>query len=205
MAGNDISFETLLAFAAGELRGPAAEAVQRALAAQPQLAARLERIRMVLETMRRDDSVAPPAETLRRAQALFVAPVAERGGLLDAARRLVASLVYDSRVAPAVAGFRGLEDSFQLSYTCGADTLDLECAPLGDAPQTAWSILGQIDSQQAVGGLRAELVRQDTGVAAATTQTDEHGVFRMEAPAGSYELRIQIRDTVIVFPDVELS
>ncbi len=199
-----VTFEQLLAYAADECPPFDRERVAAALEQDAGLRARLDEIRDILACMRRDDGTSPPAETVAKAKAIFQQA---RGGLgaLSGIAQAIARLVFDSRATPALAGFRGLEDSFQLAFECGATTLDLDCEPLGDEPESAWTIIGQIDAPSGVEGCRAALVRREGGEAVAEVVTDQFGVFRMDARCGSYDLRIQTTDAIVVFPNVELS
>lgn len=198
-------FAQLLAYAVGELDESAAASVERTIAASPLAQAELARIRSILQTLRTDDSVAAPDSLVRRAQAIFESTTAARPGIADALRRVLARLVFDSRAEVALAGFRGVEDSFQLSYESELATLDLECDLSGDPNRPTWSIIGQIESDTGAGGLNAVLYPTGSTTPVARTVTDEHGVFRMELSAGAYELHVEFPGQVVVFSSVELS
>ena len=68
---HQLSDEQLIAFAAGEMQGTEAETVRQHVGMCLECTARLRRFALVRETLRGDDSTAPPAATLARAQALM--------------------------------------------------------------------------------------------------------------------------------------
>lgn len=198
-------FAQLLAYAVGELDDSDMASVERAIAASPLAQADLARIRTILQTMRTDDSVAPPDALVRRIQASFESTAAERPGIADAVRRVLGRLVFDSRAELALAGFRGVEDSFQLSFESEVASLDLECDLSGDPNRPTWSIIGQVESDAGVGGLNATLYASGSSTPVARTVTDEHGVFRAELGAGAYDLHLEFPGQVVVFSSVDLS
>ncbi len=66
-----VTYEQLIACAAGELDSEAADHVKRHLASSPDASAIVQRFQMVAETLGRDDSQAPPADVLAQVKALF--------------------------------------------------------------------------------------------------------------------------------------
>ena len=134
MSDGRVSYEQLIAYAAGELDCEAAERVKRHLASSHEGSAIVRRFQMVAETLRRDDSQAPPADVLARVKALFAdRRMATSPGLLATAVRMIAELVYDSRPQVALAGVRGAATAYQLAFESERADVDLEVEPDADA------------------------------------------------------------------------
>lgn len=199
-----VSDEQIIALAAGELQGSEAQTVHEAIQRHPELARRVERLRTIIATLRTDDSVAPPPEVVQKARDIFAATRAGRPGWAEQLRRVVAELVFDSRVRPALAGFRGLAESFQLAYAVGATEVDLRCEPLPGSARERWTVTGQVVSQTSL-PTHVTLKRCGTEEVCAAVQTDEHGVFLVEAPTGCYDLVLELPGQAVVLPQVELT
>src|SRR5262245_34255792 len=102
-----IAFEQILALAAGELDERSAAALQRQIQQSPETAEMLRRVQDTIQAMRTDDSTPPPAEVVARAKSIFARlHQPQRRGWLEGLREIIASVVYDSRLQPALAGFR---------------------------------------------------------------------------------------------------
>ena len=204
MASGNIRFETLLALALGELNASQQAEVEQALAENPALRRTLDQIRAILHVFATDDSVEPPETVVQRLKALYRAPQqAEAPGWLAAARELLARLVFDSRIAPAVAGFRGGDDAFQLSYESEAGEVDLECEPTLDAQRHAWRIMGQVTPRGPQPVRRVLVVPQGSAQPVAEVPVDADGVFTVQADPGAYTLYIEIDGQVITLPGIE--
>ncbi len=208
MAFSNSTYDRLVAFAAGELSGTAAAEVEAIAARDPEAAAVIRRFRLAVETGRRDDSVAPPADVLSRARALFASrPAPARAGLLDALRRIIAELVYDSRLQPALAGVRGVGRSRQLSFESELADIDVEIEPLtGESPERL-RVSGQIARRggaPAAGAapLGISLAAPGSLEALSSATADPRGMFSMNAIPGRYDLLITVDDAVLVLPGV---
>lgn len=204
MAPRNIRFETLLALALGELHAAERTQVEQAVARDPSLARTLRQIESILHVFAADDTVEPPAALIERAKAIYRAPqTAETPGWLAAARELIARLVFDSRLTPAVAGFRGGDDAFQLSYESEAGEVDLQCEPSYDARRHAWRIMGQVTPHQDLSVRRVLVVPQGGQSPVAEVPVDADGLFTVQADPGAYTLYVEIDGQVITLPGIE--
>ena len=204
MASQRIATDTLIAFAAGELDRQAAAAVEAQLSASPADAARLKRIRTLIDTMRTDDSVAPPAAALARAKALFRAesrPVWR--DWLAALEEAVARLVSDSRAQPALAGFRSAGGAVQLTFESDTLEVDLELIP-PSTDETRWTILGQLSSEEPIANTPVALVSERDAHTGSDAEADEHGVFKLQADPGEYELMIRLPQRLVRIPGITI-
>src|SRR5262245_48013749 len=142
-----ISYDLLITYAAGELYGPEASAVEAWLAVNAAAAETVFRYRMVDESVRLDDGTEPPSQAAARARALFSRP--GRPTLAVQVGRLVARLIFDSRTQPVLAGLRGRGTSFHLTYDLSAAgagdsaELDLQAEPSTVSGRT-WRVVGQV-------------------------------------------------------------
>lgn len=206
MSDGRVSYEQLIAYAAGELDCEAAERVKRHLASSHEGSAIVRRFQLVAETLRRDDSQAGPADVLARVKALFAdRRVATSPGLLETAVRMMAELVYDSRPQAALAGVRGAATAYQLAFESERADVDLEVEPDGDAGSGLRRISGQITPSRESDEVRSvAFVSPGTSEIASTIKPDEHGVFGVTVASGKYDLVITLSDTQVVLANVEI-
>ncbi len=211
MADRPISYEQLLSYAAGEVSAAEAAELEAALRGQPALSATVARMRAAIELMRTDDSQAPSAAALERARRIFAPRAAGAANWLSDLKQTLATLLFDSRQQPALAGFRGEFDRVQLAYDCPTMEVELEIEPAVESGGEG-RVMGQLTPKSAgdlsaepLSGLRLLLVAGDTHDVLTQCTPDEHGVFELAAPAGSYELVIRSGDEAIVLPDLEIA
>lgn len=205
MAHDKITFETLIAYATGELDQEAADRVEEHLRVSRTDAEKVSRLQSVIQTMRSDDTSTPPAELLERAKAIF--QPANRSAWYELRRRLeevVAELVFDSRKQPALAGFRGSSDVVQLSYESEVADVDLEITPTIAEGRTTWLLMGQISPHETPAHPIVALMSPSDETFCVEIMPDEHGVFTLHSAPGEYELLIRFADRVVVFPEVTL-
>lgn len=189
MSDTHIPFADLLALAANELAPQQAAQLTQQLAADRDSATLLERIRSTLRTMCTDDSTAPPAQLVARVKALFARQRSQRPSWLDGLQQWVAELLYDSRVTPALVGFRAAQEAVQLSFGVAEIEIDVQLDP-PELGAGCWAIHTQVP-KTIPAPVEACLLEQADGAVVATVQSDEHGLLRMDAPPGSYELALR--------------
>src|SRR5262245_2616125 len=148
MPSEPMSFETLVSYAVGELRGDEAKEAEQRIHSSPELSAQLQRIREVLQAMRADHTHLPRSAIIDRAAELF----RRREQLiptvwLGQAFRAIAELLYDSRRAGAIAGFRGASHGYHLSYKADDARIDLQVTPASPESRLV-NLQGQIESDQ---------------------------------------------------------
>jgi anti-sigma factor RsiW len=198
-----VTYEQLIQFAAGDLRGDEEKRVAGFVQSSPQAAATVAAFRQVAEALRTDTSVVPPAETIARAKQLFAARTqpAAAPSWLERSQRLLASLVFDSRQQAALAGVRGPGAGFQLAFESSVADVDLSIEPSADDD---WRLMGQVTPR--TGGSAADVVVTLHGSLAPirTVSTDEHGVFTLDMPPGRFDVFVAVQNTVVVLRNVDL-
>ncbi len=206
MKDQTVGHEELVAYASGELRDHEAARVEAYLALAADAAREVAELRGVLETMRSDDSEAPPAEVVARAVAARSdQPRATMGGWLVHARRIIAELIFDSRAQLALDGYRGAGSTCQMAYEsrCGRVDLRVSANPAGPHP---WRIHGQVVLGEDAPVGPVALVAAGTTDPVATVTPDQHGRFRIDAAPGLYDLLVSLDQgqRVIVHPALEV-
>lgn len=198
-----LSYEELVAYAAGEL-DPARSAEVAALLAGDVSARRvITRLEALLALARADDSTEPPQNVAEQARALFrerAQPTPAGTDWLTALRRIAAELVFDSRPRAALAGLRGATANYQLAFESELADVDLEVrSGEGTAPRV---VQGQVS-------VRGELPVKALAFApagslepTAHSSPDKHGMFKTELEPGKYDVFVSIQDTVVVLSDV---
>ena len=209
MDAGEPTLEQLAAYAFGELSGMEAAQIESAMRSTPSLAKSADRIRQLIATLKSDDTVAPSRFTIERVVAMFVddgarpARTAPNGSSpLDHVRKVVATLVFNSRSQPALAGFRGAVGNVQMAFETDAGTIDLQIRP-GKNPRV-WKVQGQISCEEVAGLIDAAAVEAHSGRHIDSVRVDEHGRFHLTLPAGLYELHLQVDDHVVVLPNLDV-
>jgi hypothetical protein len=150
-----------------------------------------------LSALEADRAPAPPAVVLQAAFALFDRLAPKKTTLWQ---RVVATLAFDSRVQPALAGARDTGGaSFQLLFEAEGADIDLLC----ERGQRGWHITGQALSTNPPELGWKVLATSEAG--RIETDTDPLGEFRLHDLApGVYELALRDVNHEIVLPNIEL-
>lgn len=146
-----------------------------------------ERLAQGVSFLRAETGAAPSDDALQAAKRLLrdARPGAmER--LSDGLRRLVASLDFDTRLTPAMAGIRGGATAAQVAFSSEAADIDLE---ITQGEGETWMIAGQIDADEEGDWSITIVDRASEGVVREIHARD--GAFRVELEAGSYALRLR--------------
>lgn len=211
MSRTPVTYQQLIAFAAGELDEAAARPVRAWIRDHPDAAETVARYRAVHEAVRDDDAVDAPPEAVARAKAIFRPdPRAKPSDLIEGAIRAVASLIFDSR-AQLVPGVRGRTAGFQLTYSLPAEAalgdaqLDLEAEIADDAGDGTWRLIGQVAAPKETPRFRASLCRAGTHEAVAAADADDRGAFVLPAAPGAYDLHLHLPAGATVVPDIVIA
>lgn len=210
------NLERLIAYASGALTGPDAASVEARLASDPEAAAVVARCRAAADAVRTDDSTEVPAEVIARAKRIFDPSfLPQRTSWLERLEQVVARVIFDSRVQPAVAGLRGAASGFQATFEIDEAEIDVHAEPVqtygrGEAPPGApgsgqWSVRGQVMTPAERGGVRrVALVTRDQRSPALETTADARGRFSFTAAPGEYDLYIELQEKTIRVPGMTM-
>jgi anti-sigma factor RsiW len=204
MATPESSYETIVAYVLGELRRTEAADFESNLATNPALQASVARVRGMLDGLRSDDSVAPPARAVAAAKAIHARFHVPQPSWLQQLARSMADMIFDSRAQPALVGLRGDDETVQLSFDSALATIDLQVESHADESAETLDIMGQVNPRQAVREMQAALVEPVAGVAVGVASMDESGVFRIQTRPGEYDLVIRLDDAAVVLPKLEI-
>ncbi|MHC5005744.1 MAG: anti-sigma factor family protein [Planctomycetota bacterium] len=205
MSGNGVTFEQLVAYACGDLDDAEASVVESYLAAIPNAAADIAKLREVLETLCTDDTEPPTAEAIRRALAAW--SVRRAGRILEwlrHAEHVMAEVVYDNRQRLAMPGFRGAASTCALAYKCPDGRVDLQVRRIPRSPNGWWRLRGQVSHADTPAIGSVAIVSAGTQEAVAVTKPDRYGRFKIDTPPGVYDLLVELDygERVIVAPDI---
>lgn len=194
MSQSPITTEQLVAFVAGDVRGPEADALRRAVSQDAEATEQLAELERLAGFLSAEKDAQAPDSAVRLALRAFRQ---SRPGLIESVRgsvrRVVAALEFDSRMPSAAFGLRGSAHATQLTFACDEATLDLEITaggPLG------WRIQGQIDSELE-DAPTIEVVPSHHETSISQASADEDGQFVIDASAGSFSLRVAIGSTQV--------
>lgn len=204
----EITYERLLAFAAGEITGAEATEIEAHLERDPEAAAAVARYRALRHLVQHALAMEPSRTLIARAKAIFAearAPATEPWW--TRLEQVIANLVFDSRPQPALAGFRSAEMGFQLAFESDRTAIDLHAEPTGEGARegtAAWQVMGQIDVADAESG-EVVLVPEGSEAPAAESSVDDEGVFSLRVPPGRYTLYVRSGRGSIVCEEIELA
>lgn len=208
MTSPSITIEQLIAYASGDLKGDEAAAVAAYVRQDPQARATVQAWRSAAATLRTDDTASPSEQAVSRAKALYTsrpaAAAAPRVSWLEIIDRVLATLVFDSRSQPAMAGFRGTAEVVRLSFTCELGDVDLEVLPPDGAGDARSRVIGQMSptSQKAD---HVALCRQGTREVAADGPVLPDGTFELLVEPGVYDLLLHVAGRVLTVPSIDLT
>ncbi len=192
MRQENITFEQLVAYASGELTGREDSMVEAYLAVLPAVARSTQRLGEVIQRLRADDTAPATPAAVRRAlnllQPLDEVPTPD----WRAPIRLFAKLVFDSRSQLAMAGYRGSAASYQLAFESGPARVDLQILPQDRGVGERWRVRGQVTVRDGAELGAVTLVAEHTDTAVATAVPDQAGRFKLDSPAGVFDLRIDL-------------
>lgn len=198
-----LSLDMLMAYAAGAMDPYDAARVVEEVERTPGARARLELAQRVLATARGDDTLDPPTEAVQRAYAIFQPSRRPAASWLDALRRIVAELQFDSRTQAAGAGFRGADDGFQLAYDCNGASIELDFSPDSADRKGAWRLVGQVDAAEGARVSVAVCAAVD-GALLGEVEADEHGVFAVGLSAGTFDILVRISEELVVLSGIDI-
>ena len=175
---------------------PAEEAAVRAqLATDPVAQAELQSLTELIGLMRDDDSVDAPEHVIARAVRL-IRPIAPAPAP-NIIRRILATLLHDSRQTPLVAGVRSTQVTPRsLVYRADEYELDLQILPRNGR----WQVRGQIFGVELVG--MVTLANDHLSVQASINELGEFDV--PPVVEGVYTLRVSLSACEIVIEHLEL-
>lgn len=206
MSNTSFTIQDLVALASNELPSEQHSAIEAWAAGQPEMAKALNQLRNVIDSMRRDDSEDMSSEAIQKAFDIFtitetVTEATTKSPtlieqLLAKAGSVIAEMVFDSRVAPAMAGFRrSASRNYQLAYECEAGRIDMQITPVSDMGKKTCRIRGQVTCEGDTGMSGATVIKlhnTETDEVLGDVSPDEHGQFRMDTLPGVYNLVVEI-------------
>lgn len=187
--GQHIAFVRLADLADGRLSAGDHAEIEEHLAECPRCAADLAWLRRVIELMRTDTAGRPPAQAVVAAKAIFRRNTPRR--------HIRATLRFDSVHTPVAMGMRaaGLSDR-QMLFATDDFLVDLRIIPTG----ALWAVSGQLLGAEE--GEQVELRGPSGDWHAALNEMSEFAL--PPAPAGSYDLIVQLADADITISGLEL-
>lgn len=205
MNTRETKVEALVSLVLGELSPARAAEVEAEAARAPSDKDLLDRLRGILETLRTSDAAEPGPALVARVKALFRKTV-EHGapGLLERVREIVATLVFDSRAVPVIAGFRGAPSGYQLAYSSEIGDVDLQVTAPEARAGGLYTVRGQVSLQAPRPAAPAFLTRPGESLSLASAPVDDRGLFSMKAPAGTFNLHVPLGDALLTVPALQI-
>ena len=193
--------DLLIAYALDELPPREREGVERRAQASPEVASELARVQRMIAALRSGDLqplAAPLHQRLRRL--LTERARAERPSWIDAAAQAVLTLLADTRLRAAAAGYRGSDDAFLLSFSAADVDVDVRISPRARPGPGRWMLHGCAEISGEGRPVEAVLLARGDAPGALRTDSDENGLFVMEIADGSFELVLRAGERVFRTP-----
>ena len=187
-----LSLETLADIADNRLTSKALDAAMSHVKTCSPCDERLRRLQQLILTMKSDTAPDAPRAVVLSAISIFPA------GAPSSLRRIVATLMFDSRSAGPAFGMRSLHKaSRQLVYSAQETDLDLRITIQNEE----CVVTGQLLRDACDGGM----VEISGTTGSAETSLNELCEFTLPAiPVGNYSLRVRMADVEIEIPELEL-
>ena len=202
------TYEQLIAYASGNLPADLIESVAATLRTDPSAAAVVNQWRLVHRLVAGDDSVEPSAAALLRAKAVFerhssaTAGGATIASWTSAVDRLIARVIYNSRLQPETVRHADADDRILLTLELDDGEVDLQALRIAGSGR--WRIIGQIAGSNCA-ARDVALIGHGSAQPAGNAISDDRGAFALEAPAGEYELLIRRGEGAVVLAPLSLS
>lgn len=210
MTGKRIPRTTLIAYAAGDLGGTEAATVKAMLSRDPRASATVARYRLARRTLLADDGADPSPAASASARAIFrSAPGANLADRVVEVGRIIATIIFDSRVKPLAAGLRGPTTSFQMTWSLSGPEgltgeLDLAAEPVESDPDGSWRVVGQLATREPIPSLRVDVCRAGSLTPEQTTVGDRRGAFMLRLRPGTWDFHLHLPKTTVVVPDIRI-
>ena len=193
---DDITSDIIAALVAGDLPTDEARALRDRLNADPETREQAEVLEQLAAFLKEEPSIDVNAAAIRKAERLLAAEspgLAQRlaGKAADGGRTFLAALDFDSRLTPAVVGFRGVAEITQVAFSAEVCEIDLEISPGDDDHST---IRGQIEADDAAEESEHDTqpwtieFTDDDGRTIEKITTEPDGAFRASLPDGSFTM-----------------
>lgn len=159
-------------------------------------------LRMVLDAARKDRTSAPPPGVLDRAVAAFKerAAIAPRQLL-----RVLAELLFDSRLQLSPMGSRGAARTRQMLFTTHQIDIDLSITPERRDHNLAGQILDREQTDE-LSSVAFVSLQNEAGTLLRSIETDPFGQFTFkQIPPGVYDLVIDLGSQEVAVTGLELS
>lgn len=196
--------ETLVRFAINDCDPIRLAQVQRWLDANAGRRPEMDRVLLMVDALRTNQSIDAPREVVRRAVDLMVAafPNDAAGAWWDTLQSVVATLLFDGRVSPMIAGYRGVGTPGHVVYATDFAELDLELSEsTGD--EGGIMVRGQVQSDGA-SGKELRFVPSTDPARSTTVIPDEHGLFRAALLPGTYTIHCRVGEQAMTIPEIRI-
>jgi anti-sigma factor RsiW len=207
MNSHPVSDDELLAYAFGELDETKTPAIAAHVATCGDCAAAMARFEFVRATVRADAALVPSSKVRARVRALIGGRARSRGervAAFSSPKQLVAALTFDGRAPAALAGLRGGSTAYVVRYALDTLDLDLQIEPAGGIEAGRWRVTGQVSTPEPVGPLPVAFAEMGSLRPIQELATDDDGMFFAELPDGLYDVLIQLDDSLVVAPGLEM-
>jgi hypothetical protein len=190
--------ESLVRFVLGESPQAEQATVQAWVASHGGGHAALSNVIDMVATLKNNTSVEAPREVIRRACSLVPAPTAqEAGAWWENLASAIATLVFDGRSKPMLAGYRGGSVE-HMTFESDLGEIDLHIAPKSSGRQ----VRGQVSS---MGHALGEVVFLAADNAVFRATPDRHGVFMIDVAPGAYRIVCRVGDRAMEIPSLHLT
>lgn len=194
------NYQSLLNYVEDQLSGSERAKVETHLStACEQCNKKLALLRSALAAAAEDRSLAPPAEVLSRAVALYKARPRPAPHL-----RVLAKLNFDSRFQMSALATRGAGQTRQMLFTTEQVDIDLQMIAEGEAHNLVGQVLGVDDGDKAPGAFVS--LQSADGALTKGTETDSLGQFVFkQIPSGVYDLVFDLGSQDVAITGLELN
>ncbi|MBN1310000.1 MAG: hypothetical protein JXB30_01185 [Anaerolineae bacterium] len=164
--------------------------------------AKLTQLRMVLDSIKEDKTIAPPPDVLRRAIATHAKqPTTPSRSLIQ----VLAELLFDSQLQLSPMAARGIARTRQMLFTTQQVDIDLHITPEHTDHNLTGQILGREQDDEEQYSTAFVSLQSDTSGTLKGTEADSLGQFTFkQIPPGVYDLVIDLGNQEVAIAGLEL-
>jgi len=197
------SYEILTSYIENKLSKAEREKVEEHLAHScQQCNAKIAQLRVVLDSVKEDRTVAPPPDVLRRAIASYrERPATPSRSLMQ----VLAELLFDSQLQLSPMASRGTARTRQMLFTTQQVDIDLHITPEHRDHNVTGQILGRDKDDEKEYSTAFVSLQSDSGSMMKGTEADSLGQFTFkQIPPGVYDLVIDLGNQEVAIAGLEL-
>ncbi len=204
---NDQIFEKLIAYELDELSTEDRQAVQKLLDTDAAIESQFKLVQQLMTTIGLPELDDAPQSVIRQLKQLYRTRKPTLAQTLrQGVEHIIASLEMDSRLSPALVGFRGCAQTAHLVFESTLGEVDLQLTPGDESETQSWTVQGQVDTDKHPCGVQLVSMDEEMCDPSTSARTDCtcRGRFTLSTPPGTYVLMVDFDDAQLEVGPIQI-